>query len=85
MNLFDYVFYTANNIRQMKKNQKKCKLNRKLRRIAKNQTVKTHELKKLKMNNDIVDKKVSDQNDNDQFEFFNVRIFFDAVNVTRKK
>ena len=37
------------------------------------------------MHNDIVKKNVSNQNDSDQCEFFNVRIFFDAVNVTRKK
>ena len=35
-NLFDYVLYIVDNIRQMKKNQIKCRLNRKLRRIAKN-------------------------------------------------
>ena len=43
-----------------KKNGIKYKLNRKLRRIAKNKTVKTNKLKKLKMNDDIVDKNVSD-------------------------
>ena len=37
------------------------------------------------MNDDIVDENVSDQNENDQFDFFNVRTFFDAVDVTRKK
>ena len=69
----------------MKKSQIKCKLSRKLRRIPKYQTVKTNELEKLKMNDDIVNEKVSDQNENDQFKFFNVRVLFDAINVTRKK
>ena len=36
----------------MKKNQIKCKWNRKLRRIAKNYVVKTNELKKLIMSID---------------------------------
>ena len=39
--------------------KKKCKWNRKLRRIGKNQIVKTNELKKLKINNDIVNKNVN--------------------------
>ena len=69
-NYFDeFIRLCILNCRQHLKNEKKiqikCKLNRKLRRMAKNQPVKMNELKKLKMNNDIVDENVSDQNDGD--------------------